>query len=66
MKISMTINGPVVGSDVTEVVDVEEYFGLDPNSPDFEKDLDECVADWVSTYYSYGWVQVDDDEEVSE
>lgn len=66
MKVQLTINGPVVGSDVVEIVDVESYFGLDPSSPDIEKELDECVADWTQSFYSYGWTEVDDSEEVTD
>jgi hypothetical protein len=64
MKIRMTINGPVVGSDVTEVVDIQEYFSIDPSETGVEESIDECVADWAGNYYSYGWEDVDEDTEV--
>ena len=66
MKISMTINGPVHGSDVTEVVDIEDYFGIDPSIDGLEDEINQCVSDWANNYYSYGWCQVDDDAEVDE
>jgi len=66
MKISMTVNGPVVGSDVTEIVDIEEYFGVSPDEEDLEETLNQCVADWADNIYSYGWCYADDDEETTD
>lgn len=52
-KYRLFINGPYAGV-YEEVVDVQEDWGLDPGDPDFDKDMQESVFDWVCNNVEWG------------
>ena len=54
--LKVSIEGPVIGSDVTH------YEKLDGLTGYTEKDLDQIAADVVANYYSYGGSVVDESE----